>query len=945
MYHRDHLNNVITDIIRPNGHESMHQQWSGSDNDLNRNKDNQVTHSIEVIHHNGDSITKYETTSHADHMFNMLPIPSIPLPNKPGVNTQIVKKTVITKSKNGKEDSREFNQSGDNIYNENEMKNLRVGDLITGFGTLSQKNREVNNNISSQNIADLPNNFKNIIQTSTKRTSNNDNESNDFKGTNNFGSVPLNNIVSSSINFSNSRFNDITSGSSLSGSMEGEYNMKTMSSMTNTIGGSSSNNNNERQKMSPRLGRPGQPVSIKRTKTTIIKHASDDSSNGGLNDRDIEFNNENLKSTMNSPRRSQLTTSLTKVNSNNPMAGSYEISTTTVGTELNNNDAFKNRSNMKTNSFSQSLSYGNLVGESEGKNSGGGSNDRDIEFNNRNSKSTNIKSIINSQVDNQLTTNPTKTNSNKPMSDSHRVSTTNVVDGNNFNNNHGFKGRPDMKTNSFSQSVSFGNSKGELGTKSNMNLNANNERQSGSYSQTNIINDINYPTEECNENNAGDLNEQIVNNESGISSYGTNLNALTPSNSKASSNSIMISNNLTSNNKGPSNNIASLSSDIALSSRPSEYTKIPIDSSQLNLDETASITNNGNGINRGGMFRKNKFKKRKMRKNIMNSDQQLETQYGRGWKKSRSSSTPGSRKGSSFRNGKGSSSNEFDYYQTNQRAPESSSFSQSYSQNEFEQGDRGPPPRRKYSCKNWKLKRKGSDDNQNFQKNLNNKFNARFIPFNDENNISLLEEDAFTDNNLEFGDSHGYNKFDQSTTLSESKNPRIKIYSSNSSPPILSSIKSELFTYNQNQNSRNGESDEFKYFGPSIQSAQQDNRFRPQSLPMNSFTSFNKQPPQEFINKSSFNYHQPPPPFLPPPFSNNFMQGPTNLHPLPPPLMDFGRMPPNQNYGNYYDIAKIDRYALDQDGSEVTDGLVEMQLQSGKQMNNKNMPLQILQED
>lgn len=260
-------------------HTNLLQSGDLSEQNLNINdKNNKVIHSVEVVNHDGKSITKYETTSHSNHeLFD--DTPSLQSYAIPGTKyTQVVKKTVIKRINNGRNNSNESNGSKGSIDNENyisrqnKSKEIEIGNSVSKSQTVSRQNNLENNSMPPQHIPDVSNNSNHIRYTTvTKTTTTTGNEL-----------IPSNNIISTS----SSNLNDLTTASLQPVTIIGEDNkIQTMSKSTQMH-----RNDIPRQLMAQKP----EEGSYRHVKTTIIRQQNLNDDND-LDEYSNRFNSENSR--------------------------------------------------------------------------------------------------------------------------------------------------------------------------------------------------------------------------------------------------------------------------------------------------------------------------------------------------------------------------------------------------------------------------------------------------------------------------------------------------------------------------------------------------------------------------------------------------------------------------------------------------------------------------
>ncbi|XP_060850366.1 putative uncharacterized protein DDB_G0286901 [Rhopalosiphum padi] len=317
-----------------------------------------VIHSVELVQHHGDTMTKYATTSHTNQEANneifTNTIPTIQQSNMPATFTKVIKKTIIKKSNNDGNNSPETDFSMNDMYSKNILKGNGIGNSMSKSQTLSQMDNMENIDLSvmpSQQNSDLQGNIKNIIHTTVTKTTTSGSPSNElnesFSRKYSLDGLPSNHIIST-MSSKNSNNNDGTagSGSLQTNSMEGNSKIKTISMTGDVIDGNGINT-------SKRISRT--PAgSYRRTKTTIIKQHSidDDDDRSDLDKSTLEFNTET------SPIN--IASSLT-----NPL-GYNTVTTTTIDRDNSNNNAFNQgtssrREQTRLNNFNI---LGNSVSES-----------------------------------------------------------------------------------------------------------------------------------------------------------------------------------------------------------------------------------------------------------------------------------------------------------------------------------------------------------------------------------------------------------------------------------------------------------------------------------------------------------------------------------------------------------------------------------------------------
>ncbi|XP_022178094.1 probable cyclin-dependent serine/threonine-protein kinase DDB_G0292550 [Myzus persicae] len=255
--------------------------------DINNFDDNNVIHSVELVQHNEDAMTKYATTSHANQETNKElftnTIPIIQQSNVPTTFTKVVKETVIKQSNNDGNNSPKPDLSmTDLLYSNNKSKE-------NGIGNAEHISLPP---IPSQQASDLQGNIKNIIRTTVTKTTTSGSPSNELNGSfnivNNLDALPSNHILST-MSSANSNYDDGTAGSSSSqsNSMDENSKIQTISTTENIIGGNGFGN-------SKRISRtPG--GSFRHMKTTIIKqhNINDSNDRSDLGKSTMEFNREN----------------------------------------------------------------------------------------------------------------------------------------------------------------------------------------------------------------------------------------------------------------------------------------------------------------------------------------------------------------------------------------------------------------------------------------------------------------------------------------------------------------------------------------------------------------------------------------------------------------------------------------------------------------------------
>ncbi|CAI6367296.1 unnamed protein product [Macrosiphum euphorbiae] len=257
--------------------------------DINNFDDSNVIHRVELVQHNGDSMTKYATTAHTNQETNneLFPntIPIIQQSNVPTTFTKVVKQTVIKKSNNDGNNSPKIDLSMKDIYSNNKLKESVIG-TVENNGLPS---------IPSQQASDLQSNIKNIIHTTVTKTTTSGSPSNElnesFNKIHNLNALPSNNIIST-MSSENTKYNDRNAGSSSSqsNSMDENSKIKIISTTEDITNGNGFDN-------SKRISRkPG--GSFRRTKTTILKqhNINDSNDRGDLGTSSIGFNREDTSS-------------------------------------------------------------------------------------------------------------------------------------------------------------------------------------------------------------------------------------------------------------------------------------------------------------------------------------------------------------------------------------------------------------------------------------------------------------------------------------------------------------------------------------------------------------------------------------------------------------------------------------------------------------------------
>lgn len=281
---------------------------------INNFDDNNVMHTVELVQHNGDLMTKY-ATSHINQEKNneLFPntIPIIQQSNVPTTFTKVVKQTVIKQSNNDGSNSPKTDLSMKDIYSNNKLKENVIGN-VENIGLLSTP---------SQQASDLQGNIKNVIHTTVTKTTTSGsplNELNEsYNRIHNLNILPSNNIIST-MNSANTNYNDRISGSNSlqSNSMDENGKIKTIS----TTGDIIDENGFDNSKRIPRI-----PVgSFRRMKTTIIKqnNMNDINELGDLGESTIGFNKEdtssnNIVSSMTTPLEYNTVTTTTFDGDNN----------------------------------------------------------------------------------------------------------------------------------------------------------------------------------------------------------------------------------------------------------------------------------------------------------------------------------------------------------------------------------------------------------------------------------------------------------------------------------------------------------------------------------------------------------------------------------------------------------------------------------------------------
>lgn len=298
--HFDELNDV-----QLNNHGPMEQfqinalQSSNLGDPILNNNLNKVIQRVEVIHHDGDSVTKYETTSHTDHeesdeLFDDPLISSLQSSTTPNAYTKIVKKTVF--NRNGGKNFLESIQPVEITYSNNKLKEVEIDNSMSKPQYMSQidsmKNIEMS--ASSQQFTDLPDNLKNTVPTKVANISASDGKSNDLnepiERKYNVDLIPSNNIKFSTSS-SNSNFSGGITGSLQSRPIEKDGNTNIISK-TEIIGKNRSK------------GRPLKRISRKlgnssNGKKIITKYQGNKNDGSDSNEYELAYNTEQIRSSNN----------------------------------------------------------------------------------------------------------------------------------------------------------------------------------------------------------------------------------------------------------------------------------------------------------------------------------------------------------------------------------------------------------------------------------------------------------------------------------------------------------------------------------------------------------------------------------------------------------------------------------------------------------------------
>jgi len=278
-------------------HESLEQFLTGSlqSSDLgktNPNGKNKIIHSVKVIHHDGDSITKYVTTSHTDpdaddDLFGGVLMPSRQPSNTPGAYTKIMKKTIIKQSNSDENSFKEPSSVTQNIYSKNNSKEIETGSSVSKSQATSQIDHMTNNSMpltSTRPITSSPDNLQNGMRTTITKIITSGNTANDLSGyANNLDSKSSNKAIST-MSSSNSNHNDMVTDFSQIKPLGGDVKIQTTT--TKTINGFTDGDNQGEFRKRPEDG------SFRRTTTTIVKQQNSngrDNNFGELDERDIEY--------------------------------------------------------------------------------------------------------------------------------------------------------------------------------------------------------------------------------------------------------------------------------------------------------------------------------------------------------------------------------------------------------------------------------------------------------------------------------------------------------------------------------------------------------------------------------------------------------------------------------------------------------------------------------
>uniref|UniRef100_A0A2S2QH61 Uncharacterized protein n=1 Tax=Sipha flava TaxID=143950 RepID=A0A2S2QH61_9HEMI len=331
----------------------------------NNNNNKNIIRSVEVVHHDGDSLTKYETTHHDDDMFDETLIPSLSPSKKPISYTKVVKKMVIKRGgKNGEQSSAlGSSQSGNEMLDSGNLQIIGIdNDMMSESRTVSQVDRAGNVRMPSMSIqqgSKLSDGLQNVVRTTvTKTTTTNERDASNDSGSGSANgvqglvdSMPSNNIMLT-LSPLKSDYNGITTDSLRSSSIDGDGIFET----TSTAITDGNDRNGKRRQQIPR-NKP-----FKRMKTTIIKHESihddenDDDNNddhlGDLEKHDNESNAEFVR-----PANNIVVEIEPMVYSQLKKTTSINGDDFNIGTQIGSDSPRKrkNREN-KPNSFANSLS-------------------------------------------------------------------------------------------------------------------------------------------------------------------------------------------------------------------------------------------------------------------------------------------------------------------------------------------------------------------------------------------------------------------------------------------------------------------------------------------------------------------------------------------------------------------------------------------------------------
>ncbi|XP_029347035.1 uncharacterized protein DDB_G0283357 isoform X2 [Acyrthosiphon pisum] len=369
--------------------------------DINHFDNTNVFHTVELVEYDGDSMTKYATTTHTNQETNneLFPntIPIIQQSNVPTTFKKVVKQTqTVIKSNNDGNNTPKTDLSMTDIYSNNKLKESVIG-TVENIGLPS---------IPSQQASDVQSNIKNIIHTTVTKTTTSGSPSNEldesFNRILNLNALPSNNIIST-VSSANTNYNDRSTGSSSlqSNSMEENSKIKTISTtedITNGNGFLSSNNivssmmtplgynavttttvdrdNNVFNKGIPsriqqirfnKFNKLGNSISetgalknsgsFVQTKTTTIKNerAADEIKLDDLNDKKIDYNIDNGMSTSNNIENSNYI--ISSDNNGNDKSSSYSYGYG-YGMDSGNNNNIGNYNLISSNHLMDGASSG-----------------------------------------------------------------------------------------------------------------------------------------------------------------------------------------------------------------------------------------------------------------------------------------------------------------------------------------------------------------------------------------------------------------------------------------------------------------------------------------------------------------------------------------------------------------------------------------------------------